>query len=448
MRHRVALMALAAWDAAAIYFSYNYTYSIRIGKWEGFSLGLAVLTTTWISTSYLIGRYSPSEDSEGNTARYLTKIAIAAGAVIAVFVGHSWAYQISDAQTRFRGFLVPLLCGVCSLSIIGQRAGQELARSRRKWILVTEEAERKVIMKEIELHGRRHEGVLVGNVEQAIQRMSDPGRDETRLAVGSVGGNVPKDIESLLRLREKGECVIPLISWCETELQRIPPELLHSEWLIQAEGFGLRPGSYSWRIKRLGDVAGALCLIVLTTPIVVLAGLLVWLEDRGPIFYKQKRSGLFGRPIQIWKIRSMRVDAEKRGAQWASKIDVRITKMGRVIRATRIDELPQLISVLKGDLSLIGPRPERPEIEEELEKRIINYRIRHWIRPGLSGWAQVCFPYGASIADSRMKLSYDLYYLRNANWALDLLITLKTIRLLVNRRGSSPKGKAEDVNQL
>ena len=191
-----------------------------------------------------------------------------------------------------------------------------------------------------------------------------------------------------------------------------------------------------------------MCLIVLTTPIVVLAGLLVWLEDRGPIFYKQKRSGLFGRPIQIWKIRSMRVDAEERGAQWSSKIDVRITKMGRVIRATRIDELPQLISVLKGDLSLIGPRPERPEIEEELEKRIINYRIRHWIRPGLSGWAQVCFPYGASIADSRMKLSYDLYYLRNANWALDLLITLKTIRLLVNRRGSSPKGKAENVNQL
>ena len=432
-------MALAAWDATSIYASYNFTYLVRIGTWRGLSAGLAVLVATWLSVSYLIGRYSPSEEEEGNTGKYLSKVLIAASAVIAVFVGHTWAYTIVDAQTRFRGFLIPLMCSICSISMIGHGVMLSIARSRRKWILVAEEEERNVVLEEIELQRRRHESVLVTSAEQAVQAMNKTKRDATGLAVGNVGGSEGKGIECLLRLREKGECVIPLVSWCETELQRIPPELIRSEWLIQAEGFGLRPGSYSWRIKRLGDVIGALCLIALTAPVIVVAGLMVWLEDRGPVFYVQKRSGLFGKPIRIWKIRSMRVDAEERGAQWASKSDARITAVGKVIRPTRIDELPQLFSVLKGDLSLIGPRPERPEIEEELERKIVNYRMRHWIRPGLSGWAQVCFPYGASVADSRMKLSYDLFYLRNSNWALDLLITLKTIKLVISGKGSTPK---------
>ena len=136
----------------------------------------------------------------------------------------------------------------------------------------------------------------------------------------------------------------------------------------------------------------------------------------------------------------MRVNAEANGAQWASKRDPRITNIGRFLRATRIDELPQLINVINGDLSLIGPRPERPEIEEDLEQQIPHYRVRHWIRPGLSGWAQVCYPYGASVEDSRAKLSYDLYYLRNSNLFLDFLITIKTIRLVTGAKGASPKG--------
>ena len=431
-------MALAAWDAASIYASYNATYLARIGTWKGLSPGLAVLVTTWLSVSYLIGRYSPSEEGEGNTGRYLSKVLIAASAVIAVLVGHTWAYQIVDAQTRLRGFVIPLICSICSISMVGHSAMLALAKSRRKWILVAEEAERKVVLGEIALQGRRHKSVLVTDAKQAVEAMADTKRDATGLAVGRVGGNEQRDVEWLLRLREKGECVIPLISWCETELQRIPPELIHSEWLIQAEGFGLRPGSYSWRVKRLGDIVGALCLIGLTAPLIVVAGLMVWLEDRGPVFYVQKRSGLFGKPIRIWKIRSMKVDAEEKGAQWASKVDGRITSVGKLIRTTRIDELPQLFSVLKGDLSLIGPRPERPEIEEGLEREIMNYRMRHWIRPGLSGWAQVCFPYGASVEDSRMKLSYDLYYLRNSSWALDLLITLKTVKLILTGKGSIP----------
>ena len=131
-------------------------------------------------------------------------------------------------------------------------------------------------------------------------------------------------------------------------------------------------------------------------------------------------------------------EAETRGARWASRNDPRITVVGNTLRRLRIDELPQLIAVLKGEMSLIGPRPERPEIEDTLEQQIQHYRVRHWVRPGLSGWAQVCYPYGASIEDSRMKLSYDLYYLRNASLMLDTLILIKTIRLLARARGAQP----------
>jgi lipopolysaccharide/colanic/teichoic acid biosynthesis glycosyltransferase len=169
-----------------------------------------------------------------------------------------------------------------------------------------------------------------------------------------------------------------------------------------------------------------------------MAALAIKLEDGGPIFYRQTRSGLYGQPFTIWKLRSMCVDSERHGARWAKQNDNRITRIGTVLRRTRLDELPQLLSVLKGDMSLIGPRPERPEIEGMLENQIAHYRIRHWIRPGLSGWAQVCFPYGASLADSRMKLSYDLFYLRNAGLLLDLLILIKTIKLVCRAQGAVP----------
>ena len=229
------------------------------------------------------------------------------------------------------------------------------------------------------------------------------------------------------------------MDWAERSLQRVPPELLSERWLLAAEGFSLQPGRWSWRVKRFFDVLGAISLMLITSPVVFMAGLAIWLEDRGPIFYSQIRSGLYGDPVRIWKLRSMRVDAEASGLQWAQKQDPRITRSGAWLRRLRIDELPQLWAVLRGDLSLIGPRPERPELELELEQAIPHYRVRHWIRPGLSGWAQVNYPYGNSVADSRIKLSYDLYYLRNAGILLDLLILAKTIRLVLRAQGAQPQ---------
>lgn len=389
--------------------------------------------------SYLLGRYSPIEESKtNNLSASLLKPFLAAISVVAVFVGHSWVYQIVDAQTRFRGFLGPLVGTVYILSCIGQQIGSRAVAKKRKWILCGSDEEKEMIYKEIEGSNLRCRIVIAeeGREESEVNALKEA---DTGIVVGRMGLKDEEMVERLLRSREEGRRIVPLLNWCEQELQRIPPELVNTEWLVEAEGFGLRPGSISWRVKRLADLSGAIVLIALTVPIVLVVCFLIWAEDRGPILYRQIRTGHYGREIEIWKLRSMRVNAESDGAQWSRKGDPRVTRIGKIIRATRIDELPQLINVVRGELSLIGPRPERPEIECELEKSIPHYRIRHWIRPGLSGWAQVCHPYGASLEDSRVKLSYDLYYIRNAGLMLDALITMNTIRLVVGAKGSNPK---------
>jgi lipopolysaccharide/colanic/teichoic acid biosynthesis glycosyltransferase len=245
-------------------------------------------------------------------------------------------------------------------------------------------------------------------------------------------------VERLLGLRGQGIQIRSLIDWCEIVLQRVPPELIDQRWFIAAEGFSIQPGRLAWRWKRLFDVFGASLLIGLTAPLMLLVMVLIRLEDDGPIFYTQIRTGLYGERVKICKFRSMRQDAESDGIQWASRNDPRVTRLGLFLRRLRIDELPQLFAVLAGELSLIGPRPERPELEKALEAEIPHYRIRHWIRPGLSGWAQVNYPYGASLDDSRMKLSFDLFYVRNAGFLLDLLILFRTIRLILKAEGAQP----------
>ena len=446
LKRRLALMGFAGWDVGSLYLAYNLTYLRRLGEWEGWSNGLIAITVIWLGISYLAGRYSPSEVSRRDYGliRFVETLLAALG-VLVVFIGHSWIYQIVDAQTRFRGFMIPWAGYAVAFSSLGQAVALKISGKNKKWLLVSSSDEARMIRQELENeHPAVQKSCIVGGSSDLTASISSSSDVKSSIAIGTLEASDQDMVGKLLGLRESGEEIIPLLSWCEQELQRIPPELIKAEWLIQAEGFGLRPGSLNWRLKRFCDVFGATALLVVTSPVLVLGGLLIYLEDRGPILYSQIRSGLYGKPIRIWKLRSMRVNAEADGARWASNQDPRITYVGRILRATRIDELPQLVNVLNGELSLIGPRPERPEIEEDLEQLIPHYRVRHWIRPGLSGWAQVCFPYGASIEDSRMKLSYDLYYLRNSNLFLDFLITIKTIRLVTGAKGASPRVSGQE----
>ncbi len=247
-----------------------------------------------------------------------------------------------------------------------------------------------------------------------------------------------KEKSILIKLKNKGYKILSLINWYERYLHRYPKEITDSNY-ITGELLIYSKVNSSQRIKRFSEFFLSFFLLILLSPLVLLFAIFIKIEDKGPILYSQIRSGFAGKTFRIYKLRSMRKNAEKDGIKWSSHNDERITKIGKILRKTRIDEIPQLLSVLKGDMSLIGPRPERPEIEELLTKKIPNYQLRYLVRPGLSGWAQVNYPYGASIEDTKMKFSYDIYYIKNFSNLFDLLILLETIRLVFNLRGSLPK---------
>ncbi len=240
----------------------------------------------------------------------------------------------------------------------------------------------------------------------------------------------------LLQAKLHGQMIVDVRSFCEHMVYRLPVSQISSEWLLTEEGFSLNTRGSLRRLKRAADVIASLGLIVMTSPIMLAAALAIRLESRGAVIYTQTRIGLFGHEFTVYKFRSMCVDAEKNGAVWAMKSDPRITRVGRILRKTRIDELPQLWNVLKGEMSLIGPRPERPEFVRKLEEQIPFYGLRHAVKPGVTGWAQVCYPYGSSVEDARRKLEYDLYYVKNMSLLLDIRIILKTIGVILFPKGA------------
>jgi len=245
------------------------------------------------------------------------------------------------------------------------------------------------------------------------------------------------DLKFLENFQKKQKPILNLLNWCEIYLQRIPTNILVEKDIFM-NNFYIPKYSYQQRIKILTEIVLSIILITLLSPVLIICGFLIWITDQGPIFYSQIRVGKKGKHFRIWKLRSMHVNAEKNGIKWSTINDERITFIGKIIRRTRIDELPQLFSVIKGDMSLIGPRPERPEIEDTLNNQMRNYKIRQTIKPGISGWAQVNYPYGASIEDSKNKLSYDLFYVKNMSIFLDLLIFIKTIKTILNLKNSLP----------
>ncbi len=243
-------------------------------------------------------------------------------------------------------------------------------------------------------------------------------------------------LNDLLKIKTTGVHVHDFSSFLERETGRVDLDSLNPSWLIFSDGFsaGRRLSSAG---KRLFDVVVSLVLLALTAPLIAATALAVKLESRGPAFFRQRRIGLYGQPFELVKLRSMRNDAEVGGkAVWAQKDDPRVTRVGRVIRKLRIDELPQAWSVLKGEMSFVGPRPERPQFVADLEARLPYYAERHVVKPGITGWAQINYPYGASVEDAREKLEFDLYYAKNYTPFLDLLILLQTLRVVMWPEGA------------
>jgi sugar transferase (PEP-CTERM system associated) len=247
------------------------------------------------------------------------------------------------------------------------------------------------------------------------------------------GGTLP--LVDLVDCRLSGVRVTPLSGFFEQMAGEVPIDSLKASWLIYAEGF--RQNWLRRSIKRGFDIVAAAALLVVTAPVMLATAIAIYLESGGPIIFRQERVGLGGRPFMVLKFRSMYRDAEKDGVpQWACASDPRVTRVGRILRRCRVDELPQIINILRGQMSFVGPRPERPFFVSKLTQRIPFYGVRHSVKPGLTGWAQVSYKYGATDEDAVKKLQFDLYYVKNHTLALDLLVLALTVKVVLKGQGA------------
>jgi sugar transferase (PEP-CTERM system associated) len=284
-------------------------------------------------------------------------------------------------------------------------------------------------------HGTTISGAsVIGSVDQLRRMANHVGAETAILAI--TRNRSPELIAKILDAKMGGIDVREMADVYEELTGRIPIQFIVDQWLLFADGFRLLHSDYMQKIKRLIDVSCSALLLLLTAPLLGTTALAIRFESEGPIIYRQRRVGKGGRVFTIYKFRSMSVDAETGGARWAAKGDVRVTRIGKWLRLTHIDELPQIWNVFNGDMSLVGPRPERPEFVRKLEERIPYYSTRHSVRPGITGWAQVNNPYAASLEDSVYKLESDLYYVKNMSLLLDLKIMLRTIGVVFLADGS------------
>lgn len=433
IKERVKPATLLVNDAAAVAISYNICFYASKNEWALVTGSVLVATIIFIASSYIIGRYSFNGEYLSKKS-VLSKAAIAYLTSICILVIATWIVETDDARAE-KGFIVP----VASLTLVASIASHYAVcinqlKTRSSIYIVSNSASQALIQKELACRHNLGTNILyTQNISiDALRHIVDY-RNVEIVIDDSV--DIKNEVfELLLDLRARGMVMMNLKQFFERKLQRLPPEFVTSRWLTESTSIKMMPGYIDWRVKRFADCCGAIGLLILTMPLQLVAAICIKIEDGGPIFFSQIRTGLYGKQFRIWKLRSMKHEGANNDI-WSYPGDSRVTRIGRLLRRTRIDELPQLYNVLKGEMSLIGPRPEQANIETELEREIENYRLRHLVRPGITGWAQTSYGYGSSVADSRIKLSYDLFYIMRGNWLLDLLITFKTIKQVCILRG-------------
>ncbi|MEH6470810.1 MAG: TIGR03013 family XrtA/PEP-CTERM system glycosyltransferase [Halopseudomonas sp.] len=273
------------------------------------------------------------------------------------------------------------------------------------------------------------------DIHQLLEYAEKHRVEEIVVAADQRRGALPMD--ELYRCRVAGIYITEISTFIEKECGKVPLNLLNPSWVIYSRGYKTNDAVVR-AFKRVFDVVICVAMLFATLPLMLITALLIMLEGgtKAPVFYSQVRVGLRGKPFHIYKFRSMRVNAEANGAVWAKKDDDRVTVIGAFIRKYRIDELPQLLNVLKGDMSFIGPRPERPQFVETLTEQIPYYGDRHMVKPGLTGWAQICYAYGGSEDDAMEKLQYDLYYIKNFSFLLDTMIMIETMEVVLFGKGA------------
>jgi sugar transferase (PEP-CTERM system associated) len=407
-------------------------------------LGFAGMVVT---AMIAVGVYGPEALRSMRFAAARLLVAISLAVIALAFVDFVIAGQTFWRSTLAYSMAIAICLLVADRLLLGTFLGTSAFRRR---VLVLGAGNRAMRLRDL---GERPESgfAIVGYVgmseaapmiQEAIPRsaihnltrfVENLGVAEVVLALEERRNSLP--LKDLLRIKTTGVHVNEFSSFLERETGRVDLDTVNPSWLIFSDGFS-SGRAISSVAKRLFDILASTLLLLLTAPVILLFAILVKLDSKGPAFYRQRRVGLFGESFNVIKLRSMRTDAEAAGAQWASKNDPRVTRIGNFIRKVRIDELPQTWSVLKGEMSFVGPRPERPEFVADLEDQLPYYAERHMVKPGITGWAQINYPYGASIEDSRHKLEYDLYYAKNYTPFLDLLILLQTLRVVLWSEGA------------
>ncbi len=391
---------------------------------------------SWMVISYVFGRYHDFKKiDKKSTIKNLFKTFFISFIFINIslilegnnYINSEYFYSIDQLSLFYYIFgAISFVFNLVFNLVLGQK------KSKVKWIIIESNKLLKYLEKD-KIEGFDYllkNLILIKNLDEIKNYKSE------KFAGLILEENQELDKKLVLNLKKKGIQILSNVKWCEEFLYRIPPNVMKED--LNGNQFSNSTHNlFEYRIKRILEFFISIFLIFASAPVVILSAFLIYKEDRGPIFYSQIRRGIYGKNFRILKLRTMKIDSEKNGVQWSSQNDPRITKIGNLLRKSRIDELPQLISVISGDMNLIGPRPERPEIDNYLEKKIPCYQSKYFITPGITGWAQVNYPYGSTIQDSYNKFSYDLYYLRNFSIFLDILILFKTIRVVLDYKNAS-----------
>lgn len=395
----------------------------------------AIMTVTMVSIAAMIGLYRPRVCLEADhLVRYLTTAGLCAFPLLLLVAG-----ELSLGFTPREALGVASILIVWLITIFVSRVAFRLVAgkqwlTRRVLVVGDDNRTARLLARLRKGPGRPYDASLVA-AGAPIPTLDNLRAQRIWAVIETHEGRAGADRRITAEMAGKGIRVYDEAGFSEQQCGRLELDLLDPGTLQPAIA---RNKTWQARTKtRILDIIGCLALLVLTLPVILVTALLVRLDSPGPVFYRQLRAGLNGRPFMLIKFRSLAVDAEACGtARWAQRRDPRITRVGAWIRPLRIDELPQLLNVLRGEMSLIGPRPERPVFVEQLAEVIPHYHERSAVKPGITGWAQVNFPYGASVEDAREKLAYDLYYVKNRGLVLDLLILLSTVRVVLFREGA------------
>lgn len=409
-----------------------------------------IFTIVMLSIMTAMGLYQRGGRGEGETGRFVRLVV----SFVLGFIVMAFIFYVADLYLGRGAFILTFLIafvGTAAVRFLFPKFSQNRLSRRRVLLLGAGSRSAKIEGLERDEQGHRKFNLVgclpLSSSECCLDRtrvLQDKGSilsiakkhrvDEIVVGVRERrGGGLPAD--QLLECKLAGIEVVDLPSFFERETGQIHVESLNPSWMIFSDGF--QRGSVKDMSKRLFDITASGLLLLLTLPVMLITALLIWLESGGPIFYRQERVGAHSHIFNVLKFRSMRQDAECDGVpQWAKKHDGRVTRVGRVIRLLRIDELPQVFNVFKGEMSFVGPRPERPYFVEDLTKKISYYPSRHTVKPGITGWAQIRYPYGSTVEDAVQKLQYDLYYVKNHTLFLDLIILLQTIQVILFGKGA------------